>query len=129
MANLSKAKGTRWESAVVEYLRARHLDARRKVQTGGADQGDISIEEMPFLVIEAKAGKSYDLAGWLAEANAEAINAGASVGVVFAKRRGKTSPGDGYVVTDGDTFCELLRRFTALEAALVDAHTEAGMRR
>jgi hypothetical protein len=129
MTNPSKAKGTAWESAVVNWLRSTAgFDARRKVQAGGLDQGDITVEETPWLVIEAKAAKAHDFAGWVGEANIEARNAGVSTGVVWAKRRGKSSPQDGYVVMDGATFRGLLSRFVALETALVDCETELSLR-
>ena len=50
-----------------------------------------------------------DLAGWLAEAQQEAINDRARLGVVWFKRRGKSSPGDGYVLMDGETFVGLIK--------------------
>ena len=49
-----------------------------------------------------------DIAGWLAEAQQEAINDRADFGVVWAKRKGKSSAADGYVVMDGETFARLL---------------------
>jgi len=129
MTNPSKAKGTAWESAVVNWLRSTAgFDARRKVQAGGlGDQGDITVEETPWLVIEAKAAKAHDFAGWVGEANIEARNAGVSTGVVWVKRRGKASPQDGYVVMDGATFRGLLSRFVALETALLDHECEGGL--
>ena len=44
-----------------------------------------------------------------AEAQVEAENAGAMVGAAWIKRRGKASPGEAYVVMDGETFTHLLR--------------------
>ena len=118
MSNPSKRKGTAWETKIVDYLKDNGWDARRKPQTGTADEGDISIEELPWLVIEAKAAKDYNLASWVAEANVEAENAHARVGVVWAKRRGKTAAGDGYVVMDGDSFTEIVATLIGLYEAL-----------
>ena len=74
MANANKAKGTRWESAVRDFLKEeRCLDhARRIAQTGTLDIGDIHME--PF-VIQAKNQKSFDLAGWVADAEVQAERA------------------------------------------------------
>lgn len=120
MANPSKKKGTAWETAVVDFLSHQGWDARRKVQAGRLDEGDISIEELPWLVIEAKASKSYDLADWVEQANSEADNAGGRVGVVWAKRKGKVSPGDAYVILDGDSFSELIATVIGLHEALAE---------
>lgn len=107
MANRSKAKGTGWESAIVTYLRDRGWPhAERRTLSGANDRGDIA--GIVGVVVEAKACKSHDLAGWLTEANREAANDGADLGVVWAKRRGFTSPANGYVLMDGATFTELL---------------------
>ena len=46
---------------------------------------------------------------FLREAQVEAENAGALVGAAWIKRRGKASPGEAYVVMDGETFTHLLR--------------------
>ena len=59
--------------------------------------------------VEAKSQARHSLAEWVDEANAEGVNAGADIALVWAHRRGKGSAGDGYVVTDGATFTRLLR--------------------
>ena len=118
MSNPSKRKGTAWETKIVDYLKDNGWDARRKPQTGTADEGDISIEEIDWLVIEAKAAKSHELAAWVDEANVEAENAHARIGVVWAKRRGRTSAGGGYVVMDGDSFAEIVATLVGLYEAL-----------
>lgn len=105
----NKAKGTRWESAVVEFLRQRggfpHVE--RRALNGTHDRGDIT--GIPGVVIECKSQNRQSLAEWLDEAEQERKNAGAEVGVVWFKRRGKTSAGAGYVLMDGETFANLLR--------------------
>jgi hypothetical protein len=103
-----KAKGTRWESRIVDYLRERGWPhAERRTLNGSKDQGDIS--GIIGVVIEAKDQARHSLAEWLDEANVERDNASADLGVVWAHRRGKSSPRDGYVVMDGDTFTWLLK--------------------
>ena len=121
MTNPSKAKGTAWETAVVKYIRDIGLHAKRRPLTGHLDEGDIEVEGIPWLTIEAKAGKKMDLAGWITEANIEALNAHCSVGAVWAKRRGKTSPADGYVILDGESFMEILSTITGLHETLFEA--------
>ena len=107
MVNRSKAKGTAAESAVVNYLRdAGWPVVERRALNGSQDKGDIA--NLPDTVVEVKACREFDLAGWVAEANTERDNAGVEYGVVWAKRRGKTDPGEWYVVMDGATFVRLL---------------------
>jgi hypothetical protein len=103
-----KAKGTRFESAIVAFLRQHGFTWADRVPLSGAhDRGDVSIGP-GSPVIESKNQNRHSLAEWLDEANAEAVNARAPFGVVWAHRRGKGSPGDGYVVMDGNTFVRLL---------------------
>lgn len=105
----NKARGTRWESAIVEFLRASGFPWADRVPLSGAkDRGDVTIGP-GSPAIEAKSQARHSLAEWLTEAQAEAVNAGAPFGVAWIKRRGKGSAGDGYVVMDGATFTALLR--------------------
>ena len=102
-----KDKGTAWETAIVNYLQE-HISTlvERRALNGSQDKGDIA--GIPHVVIEAKNASRIDLAGWLAEAQQERDNAQARVGVVWAKRRGKTSPGAGYIIMSGEDFITLL---------------------
>ena len=103
-----KAKGTRWESAIVQFLRDHGFTFADRVPMSGAkDRGDVTIGPASP-VIEAKNLKQSEWATGLDEANTEAANAGAPFGVVWAHRRGKGSAGDGYVVMDGHTFVKLM---------------------
>jgi len=105
----NKARGTRFETAVVTFLREHGVTyAERRALSGARDLGDVTgIPGGP--VIECKSQNRISLAEWLDEADTEAQNARAPFGVVWAKRRGKASAGDGYVVMDGNTFALLLR--------------------
>jgi hypothetical protein len=115
MSNPSKDRGTRWESAIVDALRSydpRHRFVERRTLAGSADRGDIAgvyAQTVP-VVIEAKSVAKLNLAGWIAEAAIEAQNAKTPIGVVWAKRIGRASPLDGYVVMTGKVFLELLAR-------------------
>lgn len=103
----SKAKGTRWETAIVEFLRANGVPhAERRTLNGSKDRGDIA--GVPGVVIEAKNAATMSLAGWITEAETERVNAGAEVAVVWHHRRGKASPGDAYVTMTGATLMRLL---------------------
>lgn len=103
----SRARGTRWESTIVDYLRGSGVPhAERRALNGAKDRGDIA--GIPGVVIEAKDAKAVTLAAWLDEANTERANDNADLGVVWFKRRGKTSPGSGYVLLDGATLIHLL---------------------
>lgn len=106
----NKAKGTRHESAIVTFLREHGFPwADRVPLSGKSDRGDVTVGP-GSPVIEAKNQARHSWAEWLDEANQEAANARAPFGVVWAHRRGKGSPGDGYVVMDGNTFVELLHQ-------------------
>lgn len=104
----SKQKGTRWESAIVDFLQAYGWPhAERRALNGIRDRGDIT--GLPGVVIEAKSTKAYRLGEWVNEANAEAQNARAELGVVWAHRVGRSSAADGYVIMDGESFARLLK--------------------
>ena len=107
MTNKSKAKGTRAESAVVNYLRQWWPNVERRTMSGSFDKGDIA--GLPLGVVEVKDCKAMQLATWVDEALAETINADADFGVVWHKRARRGSPADWYVTLDGATFVQLLR--------------------
>jgi hypothetical protein len=116
VSNPSKAKGTAWESLIVDFLRSHHNpDAHRNVQMGAKDIGD--IDGYYLHALEAKAEKTITLADYIAQANREAINAGKPFGCAVVKRRMK-GVGDGYVVRDVATDVRLLNRMRDMEAAL-----------
>lgn len=105
----SKARGTAWETEIVNTLRSKWWpNAQRRTLSGAADKGDINLH--PDVVIEAKDHGTLKFSQWISEAEKERVNAGASIGVVWAKRRGKASAGDAYVVMTGEQFIELLNR-------------------
>ncbi len=105
----SKRKGTSFESAIVDYLRANGAPhAERRAPNGTKDRGDIA--GVPSVVIEAKNAARVQLAAWLDEAETERRNDNhAPVAAVWHKRRGKASPGQAFVTMTGDQFVNLLR--------------------
>jgi hypothetical protein len=103
----SRAKGTAWETMIVNYLREHGVPyAERRALGGIQDRGDVA--GIHRVVIEAKSAVRIDLAGWVDEAEAERKNDRADVGVAWVKRRGKTSPGAGYVIMTGESLVRLL---------------------
>ena len=94
----AKAAGARFERQVADYL-AEHVDDRidRRVKTGAADKGDIAGIRVrgQRVVVEAKDyGGRFHVGTWLTEADVERGNDDAIAGLVVAKRRGTTDPGD-----------------------------------
>ncbi|MFF9129149.1 hypothetical protein [Streptomyces sp. NPDC014806] len=107
MTNRNKTKGSAWERAIVDFLRsAGWPHAERRLAGSAIDRGDIA--GIVGVVIEAKNTTRLDLAGWIDEAERERANDNAFLGVVWHKRRGKASAGDGYVTMTGAAFAELL---------------------
>lgn len=96
----AKQAGTSFERLVANYL-AEQIDDRidRRVKTGAADKGDIAglRHHGHRVVIECKDVAKLNLAGWVTEAQIEAVNDDALLGLVIHKRRGKGQPGDQYV--------------------------------
>jgi hypothetical protein len=104
----SRAKGTRFESVIVAFLRDHGFTwADRIPLSGSKDRCDVTIGP-GGPVIEAKNLKQDEWGKGLDEANKGAANARAPFGVLWAHRRGKGSAGDGFVVMDGHTFVKLL---------------------
>lgn len=112
MTNRNKAKGTAWETEIVTELRGQgHTSARRVVQAGAADVGDVHVGAIlsPLVAIEAKNEKALTISTYVDEARREGDNAGALYGgVAWVKRRGKARARDGYVIMDGQTFIDIL---------------------
>ena len=107
MSNPSKQRGTAWETAIVRTLRVNGFpNAERRALAGTHDLGDVT--GIPGVVIEAKRQKQLALAAWVDEAVVEGINAEADVAAVWAHRKGKANPLDGYVVMTGRQFVALL---------------------
>jgi hypothetical protein len=115
LSNPKRAKGTGWETAIKDWLAFRGFKARRKPLAGSKDEGDLEIEGLPWLVIEAKNCQKMELASWVDQAVIEAENAGAEVGIVWHHRARKSSPGDAYATMKGDHLFQLLRRLAPPE--------------
>lgn len=107
----SRAKGTAFETAIVNYLVGEGFPVERRALAGSLDKGDIA--GLP-VAVEAKNVKATALAAWVDEADAEAVNAAAPLGgVVWHHRRGRAHPSQGFVTMSGATFVRLLRELEA----------------
>lgn len=99
--NKSKIKGTRWESANVEFLAKWWPKIKRAALSGKGDVGDLTHPE--DWAVECKDRTPISLPAFLREAEEEAKNKGARFFVALVKnRRSKGESGaveDGYAVT------------------------------
>lgn len=116
---MSNAKGTRFETDVMKYLRERGYDVERLRLTSHEDEGDLCVRA-PFtkigrLILEAKNVKRMSLAGWVQEAEVEALNYADHRGLdyddvhwaVVHKKHGK-GVAKSYVTLPLDEFLRLL---------------------
>lgn len=109
MTSRNKAKGSAFERAIVDHLRAAGWPyAERRLAGSAKDRGDIA--GVVGVVIEAKSQARLTLAEWVDEAETERVNDNAWLGVVWHKKIGKASAGDGYVTMTGHQFTALLAR-------------------
>lgn len=108
----NKAKGTKMESDVRNYLRDLDYDVESLRTTGTLDEGDLIVrEEDLYCLIEAKNVKRIDLASFIDQAMAERENFAKARGldvndilpVAIVKRRGR-NVSQAYVVTTVEEF-------------------------
>lgn len=108
----ARSAGSRTERVVADYLAAALDDDRidRRVKTGAKDRGDIGGLRVhgQRLVVEVKDCARQDLPAWTREAHLEAGNDDALTGVVVAKRRGTTNPGEFWVHMTVDDLAALI---------------------
>jgi hypothetical protein len=118
MANPSGDKGTKFATGIVRYLHSRGLtSARREVQHGNKDQGDIHVGVAGRLtVIEAKwrpkLPSPKQVAAWMVETDTEAVQAGADLSALVYNRPGYGTANAGHwlVVMRRDEFMWLASR-------------------
>jgi len=98
----AKAAGATFERQVADWLRDalgnEYID--RKPRGGAFDTGDIGGVRTAAgdrVVVECKNTSTMSLPQWVREAQTEAVNDRALVGVVVHKRHGTTNPGDQWV--------------------------------
>lgn len=108
----AKAAGSRFEREVADYLRdnlSEFID--RQVKTGALDKGDIANVRDSYnnkIAVECKNTTRMDLPKWVAEAQTEAVNLGALVGVTIHKRHGVGDVGRQWVTMTVDDLIRLL---------------------
>lgn len=113
MSAANKAKGTNFETAIVDYLNSRGQRARRLARTGVKDTGDVEWPTRAgVIVVEAKARRAMELATWVGEAEAEACHysekyVAEAFPLVVSKRRGKGTA-QAYAVMALDDFVALV---------------------
>lgn len=110
----AKKAGASFERSVADYLATELNDDRidRRVKTGAQDKGDIAglrTIRGGRVVVECKNyGGQFNVTPWLKEAEIERANDSAAFGVVVAKRRGTTAPGEQVVFMTLETFTRLV---------------------
>lgn len=118
--NKAKIKGTRWESANVEFLSRWWPKIKRAAMEGTGDIGDLTHPE--GWAVECKDRKPISLPQFLREAEAEAANKGVSRFVALVKnRRGPNETGqvqDGYAVTRTRVWAQVAREHEVMYETL-----------
>jgi len=104
-----RAKGTSFETTIVNYLKTWYPMAERRTLHGALDKGDIAGTH-PGLAWECKNQKKLELSQWLLETEQERINANAEVGILVVKRRMYGTPSDQYAVMRLEDMVKLLRK-------------------
>jgi hypothetical protein len=105
-------KGSDFERVIADWLKAtwsRYID--RRVKTGAKDKGDIAnfyIHDHE-IVIECKNEANIKVGTDVAEAQREAVNAGALAGIVVHKRAGKAAAEHQYVFCTLGDFLNIVR--------------------
>lgn len=105
--SLNKAKGTAFESLILEPARAYYPDAMRNPLMGIKDVGDLYLPGERRFIVEAKHHARLNLAGWAAEAAVEADNRGVPHWVVVHKRLGKGKGADQWATLPWGDFLAL----------------------
>jgi hypothetical protein len=108
----AKAAGTSFETLVATYLATTFDDRIERRRLAGAnDRGDIAGMRVANqrVVVECKNyGGQLQVGSWLNEAEVERVNDQALAGLVVAKRRGTTRPGDQIVFLTLENLIALL---------------------
>ena len=116
LVNSAKSKGTWFETAVVNYLRANGFPRVYRPAPGGAlDKGDIHGIMQGLgrkVIIQCKNQKAFNLSGWLNDTVEQALNVGeGTVPILVVKRPkvGEKTLGETYVVMCLEDFVGILR--------------------
>lgn len=108
MANSSKAKGSKFERLIADYLIERGFPCERIPAGATADRGDLWVPVIEFPTIDCKNHARPQLGAWVDRAYEQADNAGRVAGVVVHKRHGVADPAEQFVTTSLAMFLRLL---------------------
>ena len=101
MANKMRQRGTAFETAVVNFINEKipRVMAHRLPLSGAVDKGDLKVMTSggKTYTVQCKAAKAFDLAGWLADTEAQWKAAGTDDAVLIVKAPGKAI-GRAYVI-------------------------------
>jgi len=114
MANAAKAKGSRAERQVADFLVANGIETDRIPAGATLDRGDLWVSHRGFPTIDVKDHAQMQLAAWVDRSIEQAENARRSAGVVWHKRRGKADPGEWYVSMTGGSFLALVQQMEGM---------------
>lgn len=112
----ARKAGAAFERAIADYLRETLKDDSidRQVKTGSRDLGDIrgvtDAHGNPIAVECKDYGGRLHPTAWIREAHTEAANKNTNTGIIIAKRRGTTQPGDQWVITTLKDLTHLIGR-------------------
>ena len=112
MSNPNKAKGSRWEAALVTFFREHgFLEVARIRGAGTKDEGDLG--GLRSFALEAKDHAKPDYHAFVRQAKCEASNAGKPFGVAIQKKR-RAPTEEALVVMDLETFVRLLKHIKTI---------------
>lgn len=131
MVNRAKSKGTGGETASVQYMRSRGwLYATRIPSRGARDEGDMILDQAVPVMVEVKTVKAFTPSTFIAEVEAQIINAAAEFGFAIVKKRGTADVGKYYALTNVDQMMSLIERVyhpsTPQQAVLCNVYDEYG---
>lgn len=111
----SRAKGTSFESAIVEVLNKEGFPEAKRPGPINWEFGD--IENLP-VVLEAKNHQTMALAAWMKQAEIASVKAGKPF-VVIHKRKGKNAR-KAYATQEFDTWLMFLRAYNYCQENNID---------
>lgn len=112
----ARKAGSSYERLIADYLRDNWDDrVDRRVKTGSLDKGDIANFRVNGhrIVLECKNEIKYAFSNAVNEAQTEAVNDDALVGLAVVKRHGKASADEQFVVSTLGDFVKLLKAIGA----------------
>lgn len=109
MPNANKQKGRRAELAVGRWLVEQGWQYAEPTRRSGwsDDRGD--IDGIPGVLVEVKDAQQWRREEWIAELEAEMVNARCQVGTVVVKRRGQSDVGEWYALLPARVLFRLIR--------------------